>query len=194
MAHRIDGRKLSRKQGPRLALYKNLTVSVLRYERVQTTEAKAKEIRGRVEQHDHARQARRPRGPPGGRRRSSRTSRSSSTKLFDEIAPKYADRTSGLHPDRADRPAQGRRRRDRPDRAGLASHPSTTRREGRAGALPRDGRIRRHGLRRVPGSTAWKPGRSRENSRPRWPASTGGAPARSTGPAAPTPGSTPRDR
>ena len=49
MAHRIDGRKLSRKQGPRLALYKNLTVSVLRYERVKTTEAKAKEIRGRVE-------------------------------------------------------------------------------------------------------------------------------------------------
>ena len=31
------------------ALYKNLTVSVLRYERVKTTEAKAKEIRGRVE-------------------------------------------------------------------------------------------------------------------------------------------------
>ena len=42
MAHRIDGRKLSRKMGPRLALYKNLTVSVLRYERVKTTEAKAK--------------------------------------------------------------------------------------------------------------------------------------------------------
>ena len=50
MAHRIDGRKLSRKQGPRLALYKNLIVSVLRYEQIQTTEAKAKEIRGRVEQ------------------------------------------------------------------------------------------------------------------------------------------------
>ena len=49
MAHRIDGRKLSRKQGPRLALYKNLAVSVLRYERVKTTEAKAKEIRGQVE-------------------------------------------------------------------------------------------------------------------------------------------------
>ena len=45
MAHRIGGRKLSRKQGPRLALFKNLTVSVLRYERVKTTEAKAKEIR-----------------------------------------------------------------------------------------------------------------------------------------------------
>ena len=95
MAHRIGGRKLSRKQGPRLALYKNLTVSVLRYERVQTTEAKAKEIRGRVErmiaiakQNDLA--ARRaivaafPNEPLVV------------NKLFDEIAPKYADRTSGF--------------------------------------------------------------------------------------------------
>jgi len=49
VAHRIGGRKLSRKQGPRRALYRNLTVSVLRYEKVRTTEAKAKEIRGRVE-------------------------------------------------------------------------------------------------------------------------------------------------
>ena len=48
MAHRIGGRKLSRKQGPRLSLFKNLTVSVIRYERVKTTEAKAKEISGRV--------------------------------------------------------------------------------------------------------------------------------------------------
>ena len=49
MAHRIGGRKLGRKAGPRIAMYRNLTVSVLRYERVKTTEAKAKEIRGRVE-------------------------------------------------------------------------------------------------------------------------------------------------
>ena len=44
-SHAIGGRKLSRKQGPRLALYKNLIVSVLRYERIQTTEAKAKDLR-----------------------------------------------------------------------------------------------------------------------------------------------------
>jgi ribosomal protein L17 len=94
VAHRIGGRKLSRKTGPRMALYKNLTVSVLRYERVQTTEAKAKEIRGRVErmitlakQNDLA--ARRaivaafPNEPLVV------------NKLFDEIAPKYTDRTSG---------------------------------------------------------------------------------------------------
>ena len=49
MSHRIDGRKLSRPQGPRLALYRNLIVAVLRYERVKTTEAKAKEIRPQVE-------------------------------------------------------------------------------------------------------------------------------------------------
>ena len=49
MAHRIGGRKLSRKQGPRLSLFKNLTVSVIRYEKVKTTEAKAKEISSRVE-------------------------------------------------------------------------------------------------------------------------------------------------
>ena len=48
MAHRIDGRKLGRKMGPRLALYKNLMVSVLRYERVRTTEARAGEVRGMV--------------------------------------------------------------------------------------------------------------------------------------------------
>ena len=48
-SHRVGGRKLSRKQGPRLSLFKNLTVSVIRYERVKTTEAKAKEISGRVE-------------------------------------------------------------------------------------------------------------------------------------------------
>ena len=49
MRHQIGGRKLGRMQGPRLALYRNLIVSVLRYEKVMTTEAKAKEIRPQVE-------------------------------------------------------------------------------------------------------------------------------------------------
>ena len=49
MAHRIDGRKLGRKTGPRMALYKNLIVAVLRYEQIKTTEARAKEVRGQVE-------------------------------------------------------------------------------------------------------------------------------------------------
>ena|ERR687888_1335042 len=95
MAHRIDGRKLSRKRGPRLSLYKNLTVSVLRYERVQTTEAKAKEIRGRVERMITLAK----RGDLSARRRVISELPDEPLvidKLFDEIAPKYADRQSGF--------------------------------------------------------------------------------------------------
>ncbi len=95
MADRIDGRKLSRKQGPRLALYKNLAVSVLRYERVQTTEAKAKEIRGQVEHMITLAK----RGDLAARRQVVSSLPNEPlvvTKLFEEIAPKYADRTSGF--------------------------------------------------------------------------------------------------
>jgi large subunit ribosomal protein L17 len=95
MAHRIGGRKLSRKMGPRLSLYKNLTVSVLRYERVKTTEAKAKEIRGRVEKMITIAK----RGDLTARRTIMSEFPNEPlviAKLFDEIAPKYADRTSGF--------------------------------------------------------------------------------------------------
>ncbi len=94
MAHRIGGRKLSRKQGPRIALYRNLTVSILRYERVKTTEAKAKEIRGRVERMITLAK----RGDLTARRAVVAEFPNEPlvvTKLFEEIAPKYADRTSG---------------------------------------------------------------------------------------------------
>ena len=95
MAHRIGGRKLSRKQGPRLALFKNLTVSILRYERVQTTEAKAKEIQGRVEKAITLAK----RGDLSARRSIVAQFPNEPlvvTKLFDEIGPKYADRSSGF--------------------------------------------------------------------------------------------------
>jgi large subunit ribosomal protein L17 len=95
MAHRIDGRKLSREQGPRLALYKNLTVSVLRYERIKTTEAKAKEVRGRVEHMITLAK----RGDLTARRAVISQFPNEPlvvNKLFDELAPKYADRTSGF--------------------------------------------------------------------------------------------------
>ena len=94
MAHRIDGRKLSRPHGPRMALYRNMTVSVLRYERIRTTEAKAKEIRGRVERMITLAK----RGDLAARRAVIAEFPNEPlvvNKLFDEIAPKYADRTSG---------------------------------------------------------------------------------------------------
>ena len=93
-SHRIDGRKLSRKKGPRQSLFKNLTVSVLRYEKVKTTEAKAKEIRGRVERAITLAK----RGDLAARRAIIAQFPNEPLvidKLFDEIAPKYKDRTSG---------------------------------------------------------------------------------------------------
>lgn len=95
MAHRIDGRKLSRKHGPRLALFKNLTVAVIRHERVKTTEAKAKEVQGRVERVITLAK----RGDLTARRTVVSEFPNEPLvikKLFDEIAPKYADRTSGF--------------------------------------------------------------------------------------------------
>jgi large subunit ribosomal protein L17 len=95
LAHRIDGRKLGRKQGPRIALFRNLTVSVIRHERVKTTEAKAKEVQGRVERVITLAK----RGDLAARRAVAADFPNEPLvikKLFDEIAPKYADRTSGF--------------------------------------------------------------------------------------------------
>jgi large subunit ribosomal protein L17 len=94
MAHRIDGRKLSRQHGPRMALYANLIVAVMRYEKVKTTEAKAKEIRPQVERMITLAK----RGDLAARRTVIAELPDEPLvvkKLFDEIAPKYADRTSG---------------------------------------------------------------------------------------------------
>lgn len=49
MRHGVAGRKFDRPTGPRQMMYRNLMTAVLRYERIKTTEAKAKEIRPMVE-------------------------------------------------------------------------------------------------------------------------------------------------
>jgi large subunit ribosomal protein L17 len=95
MPHRIAGRKLSRTHDHRMAMLGNLAVAVIRYERVKTTEAKAKEVRGLVDgmitlakRGDlHARRqlvSRMPHEPL------------IVEKLMGEIASKYADRPSGF--------------------------------------------------------------------------------------------------
>jgi len=76
-------------------MLKNLTLSVLRYERVKTTEAKAKEVQGRVERMITLAK----RGDLSARRTVVSEFPNEPlviTKLFDEIAPKYEDRTSGF--------------------------------------------------------------------------------------------------
>ena len=49
MRHRVAGRRLGRAGGHRKALYRNLITDLLRYERLQTTEAKARAIRSQAE-------------------------------------------------------------------------------------------------------------------------------------------------
>jgi large subunit ribosomal protein L17 len=95
MPHRIAGRKLSRTHAHRMSMLGNLAVAVLRYERVKTTEAKAKEVRGLVDgmitlakRGDlHARRqlvSRMPHEPL------------IVDKLMGDLAVKYADRPSGF--------------------------------------------------------------------------------------------------
>ena len=95
MPHRVAGRRLGRASDHRLAMLANLAVAVIRYERIKTTEAKAKEVRGVVDgmitlakRGDlHARRqlvARMPHEPL------------IVEKLMGEIAEKYAERPSGF--------------------------------------------------------------------------------------------------
>jgi large subunit ribosomal protein L17 len=49
MRHRLAGRRLNRSGGHRKALYRNLITDLFRYERLKTTEAKARAIRGHAE-------------------------------------------------------------------------------------------------------------------------------------------------
>jgi large subunit ribosomal protein L17 len=94
MPHRISGRKLGRGAPHRVGMLRNLAVAVLRYERVKTTEAKAKEVRGLVDgMITLAKQ-----GDLAARRRLVSQMPHEPlivAKLMGEIAEKYADRASG---------------------------------------------------------------------------------------------------
>lgn len=49
MRHRVKGKKLDRKKEPRELMLKNLASSIIMYEKVKTTEAKAKAVKPLVE-------------------------------------------------------------------------------------------------------------------------------------------------
>lgn len=93
MPHQVHQRKFSRTIDQRRAMLRNLTMSVLRYERVKTTEAKAKEIRGFVDRMINL-------GKDGGldaRRRAAAWLPETVivNKVFDDLAKRYTDRASG---------------------------------------------------------------------------------------------------
>ena len=46
MRHRKSGRKLNRNSSHRQAMFRNMVTSLFKYDRIKTTDAKAKELRG----------------------------------------------------------------------------------------------------------------------------------------------------
>jgi large subunit ribosomal protein L17 len=95
MPHQIAGRRLGRAGDHRMHMLANLAVAILRYERVRTTEAKAKEVRGLV---DHLITVAK-RGDLSARRTLAADLPQEPLiveKLMGELADKYADRASGF--------------------------------------------------------------------------------------------------
>lgn len=93
MRHRIAGRKLGRSSAHRVALMRNMTVALLRHERVRTTIHKAKELRSYAERIiTHAKK-----DTVAARRLVARDvqDREVARKLFEVLAPRYADRPGG---------------------------------------------------------------------------------------------------
>jgi large subunit ribosomal protein L17 len=100
MRHQVAGKKLGRSKDHRTALRRNLIAQLIEHERIETTQAKALAVRGQAErlitmakrgikQGDekmvHAR-----------RLAAARLSNPKAvTKLFDDIAPRYAERLGG---------------------------------------------------------------------------------------------------
>ena len=112
MRHHVAGKKLNRSCGHRTALRRNLVTALFYHERIETTEAKAKAIRGQAEklitlakrglvaeQQDSAR------GVHARRLAAGRLNRWVTEpdgtrvdvlgKLFEDIAPRYMDRPGG---------------------------------------------------------------------------------------------------
>src|SRR5688572_3060418 len=93
MRHRVKGRGLGRSSGERRSLFRNQLVSLLMHERIRTTEAKARELQPMADKVIAL-----------GREDTDRNRMTAASilsnslmvrKLFEEIGPRYTDRTGG---------------------------------------------------------------------------------------------------
>jgi len=93
MRHLKQGRKLGRTTAHRKALLRNLATALLEHERIITTEPKAKELRRVADKLVTLGK----RGNLHARRQALQTVRSHTVvqKLFNEIAPRFAERQGG---------------------------------------------------------------------------------------------------
>ncbi len=93
MRHRVKRKHFGRTANQRKALFRNLIVNLLLHERIETTVAKAKAVKGLAEKVVTLGK----RGDLHARRLalSKIPNRAAVAKLFDEIAPRFKDRNGG---------------------------------------------------------------------------------------------------
>ena len=93
MRHGLSGRKLNRTSAHRKAMFANMAVALLKNEQIKTTVAKAKELRPVVDRLITLGK----RGNLHARRQAMSILRDNkiTRKLFDSLAPRYAERNGG---------------------------------------------------------------------------------------------------
>ena len=93
MRHRVGGRKLGRTSSHRAAMFRNMAAALIKHEQITTTLPKAKELRPYVEKLITLAK----RGGLSNRRlaHSRLLDDKQLQKLFDVLAPRYADRSGG---------------------------------------------------------------------------------------------------
>ncbi len=93
MRHRVAHRKLGRTTSHRLAMFRNMAASLIKHEQITTTLPKAKELRPYVEKLVTLAK----KGGLSNRRLAEARLQDDAQllKLFDTIAPRYADRNGG---------------------------------------------------------------------------------------------------
>ena len=93
MRHRVGGRKLGRTSSHRQAMFRNMAASLIKHEQITTTLPKAKELRPYVEKLITLAK----KGGLSNRRlaHSRLLDDTQLQKLFDVLAPRYADREGG---------------------------------------------------------------------------------------------------
>ena len=93
MRHRKAGRQLRRTSEQKLALMRNLATSLIEHEAIETTEAKAKELRPFIEKLITKARS----GTLHDRRQAGRHvhKREAADKLFAQIGPRFAKRPGG---------------------------------------------------------------------------------------------------
>ncbi len=93
MRHRVAGRKLQRTSAHRAALFRNMAAALVKHEQITTTLAKAKELRPYAEKLVTLAK----KGGLSNRRlaHARMLDDAQLVKLFDVLAPRYADRAGG---------------------------------------------------------------------------------------------------